>query len=90
MPLTLSVLRNCLNLTFYQVALQRGIGPRGFVTGLTFKGVGAKRIHLFLYGSSKKPHQERLFALAIKIYLQVAGKYLAGTVLFSLQEYTKL
>jgi hypothetical protein len=38
---------------------------------------------------TKKPLQERLFTVPRKIYLQVAGKYLAGTVLLSLQEYTK-
>jgi len=30
--------RNRLNHTFYCVALQLGVAPRGFVTGLTFKG----------------------------------------------------
>jgi len=53
-------------------------------------GVHPLKTLVLKFKKTKKPLQERLFAEARKIYLQVAGKYLAGTVLFILQEYTKL
>jgi hypothetical protein len=39
---------------------------------------------------SEKAAPRAAFCCARRTYLQVEGKYLAGTVLFSLQEYTKL
>jgi hypothetical protein len=53
-------------------------------------GVHPLKTLVLKFKKTKKPLQERLLTVLVRIYLQVAGKYLAGTVLLSLQEYTKL